>query len=122
MHQLPKVSKTEAAALLEECQGFRGIFPPSVVVHGSDYQPILIEPTRIYAEKVRTVQSETFMSQKRSLTIPVKPPKKSNPNAGLVVLIGKQCVVLGTYPPNVQPGLAVDAIEKLVIYLAEQGF
>lgn len=43
-------------------------------------------------------------------------------NTGVFIIVSKQCVLVGTYPPAVVPGMSADAIEKLAIYLGEQGF
>lgn len=60
-----------------------------------------------------------FQFENRALTFS---EQESNINAGLLVRIGIQCVIIGTYPPSVQPGLAVDTLERLAVYLGEQGF
>jgi hypothetical protein len=93
-----EVTQAEVAEMLETLQAGKGAQSPAISVAGVHYAPVLVEINRIYAEKV------------------------SNVNAGVLVLVGKQSVVIGTYPPQVQPGLAIDAIERLMIYLGEQGF
>lgn len=118
-----KVSATEAASLLESLtKTTPDDHPALIVVNGVEYQPILVEKNRIYAEMVR---NGCFMRIQGHLTdkvFSVARLQKSNINAGLIVLLGKQCIVVGTYPPSVQPGLAVDSAERLHVYLGEQGF
>lgn len=65
------------------------------------------------------LKKESFQFEDSVLTFS---EQESNINAGLLVRIGIQCVIIGTYPPSVQPGLAVDTLERLALYLGEQGF